>query len=61
MPTKSTVADFGDISEESCHTITMEWIIEGVALVFIGILVTVVASITSSADARMAGSIFGIK
>lgn len=39
FPTRSVVAGFGDISPDNKRIITMEWIIEGVALMFIGILV----------------------
>jgi hypothetical protein len=42
FPTRSIVRDFGDISQDNQRIITMEWIVEGVALIFIGILVTVV-------------------
>ena len=37
FPTRNVVADFGDISEDNRHIITMEWIVEGVALIFIGV------------------------
>ena len=43
MPTKSVVQGFGDISEDNRHIITMEWIIEGVALIMIGVLVVAVS------------------
>ena len=39
FPTKSVVNGFGDISTDNKHIITMEWIIEGVALIFIGFIV----------------------
>jgi hypothetical protein len=42
------VAGFGDISEDNKNIITMEWIIEGVAMIFIGILVTAVTIIDHS-------------
>ena len=38
FPTRSVVRDFGEISLDNKRIITMEWITEGVALVFIGIL-----------------------
>ena len=38
IPTRKVVAAFGEISEDNKRIITMEWITEGVALVFIGIL-----------------------
>ena len=43
FPTKSVVEGFGDISLENKRIIMMEWIIEGVSLIFIGVLV---ASVT---------------
>ena len=39
FPTKSVVRNFGDISIDNKRIITMEWITEGVALMFIGVLV----------------------
>ena len=38
FPTKSVVYGFGDISNDNKRIITMEWIIEGVFLIFIGLL-----------------------
>jgi hypothetical protein len=43
FPTKSTVVGFGEISLDNRRIITMEWIVEGVALIFIG---TLAASVT---------------
>ena len=43
FPTKSVVKSFGDISADNRRIITMEWIIEGVSLIFIG---AIVASVT---------------
>lgn len=45
FPTKSVVAGFGDISLDNRHIITMEWIIEGIAMIFIGALVASVTMI----------------
>lgn len=42
FPTESVVEGFGDISLENKRIIMMEWIIEGVALIFIGLLVALV-------------------
>ena len=39
FPTKSVVQGFSDISIDNRRIITMEWITEGVALIFIGALV----------------------
>ena len=38
FPTKSVVHGFGDISLDNKRIITMEWIIEGIFLIFIGLL-----------------------
>jgi hypothetical protein len=38
FPTKSIVAGFAGISLDNRRIITMEWIVEGVALIFIGVL-----------------------
>lgn len=46
FPTKGVVRGFGDISLDNKRIITMEWVVEGINLAFLGflvILVTVVA------------------
>jgi hypothetical protein len=49
IPTKSIVTGFGDISKDNEQIITMEWIIEGVSLIFIGILIAAVTLLDSTA------------
>ena len=49
FPTKGVVAGFGEISDDNRHIITMEWIVEGVSLIFIGVLVAVVTAIDPEA------------
>ena len=39
FPTKSVVEDFGSISEQNQLLITMEWVAEGLTLIFVGALV----------------------
>ena len=39
FPTKSIVMGFGGISSDNKRIITMEWIIEGVSLIFIGAII----------------------
>lgn len=39
LPAKSVVKGFGDISMDNKRIITMEWMNEGVSLIFIGILI----------------------
>lgn len=43
FPTRSVVKGFGEISVDNRHIITMEWIVEGVSLIFIGVLVAAAA------------------
>ena len=56
FPTKKIVKGFGEISNDNKHIITMEWIIEGAALIFIGVLVLGVTIISSNND--VAGFIY---
>ncbi|MBA4383223.1 MAG: hypothetical protein C0410_00660 [Anaerolinea sp.] len=45
FPTKNVVKGFGEISKDNQNIITMEWIVEGVSLIFIGLLVVLVTFI----------------
>ena len=45
IPTKNVVRDFGKITEDNRHIIMMEWIVEGVSLIFIGIFTAVITFI----------------
>ena len=54
-PTKPIVKGFGDISSDNRRIITMEWIAEGLTLIFIGLLVLL---ITARYDHSNAVSIF---
>lgn len=45
FPTRSVVKGFGEISQDNKQIITMEWIVEGVALIFIGFLIATVTFI----------------
>jgi hypothetical protein len=49
FPTKGVVQNFGDISRDNKLIITMEWVVEGINLAFIGFLVTLV-TIVAGAD-----------
>lgn len=42
FPTASVVRGFGDISSDNKQIILMEWIVEGVFLIFIGLVVSTV-------------------
>ena len=48
FPTKSVVQGFGEISIDNKRIMTMEWITEGLALIFIGVLVATVTVIDPS-------------
>ena len=48
FPTKSVVQGFGEISIDNRRIITMEWIVEGVALIFIGTLVATVTAVDAT-------------
>ncbi len=45
VATKSVVKGFGRITLDNQRIITMEWIVEGVSLIFIGLLVAIVTFI----------------
>lgn len=49
IPAKNVVAGFGDIRDDNRQIITMEWIVEGVSLIFVGALVAVVTFIDPKA------------
>ena len=51
FPTQSVVKGFGDISIDNQRIITMEWIIEGVSLIFIGAIVALVTFVDSASPA----------
>lgn len=45
FPVKAVVQGFGEISQDNRRIIAMEWIVEGVSLVFIGLLVAAVTMV----------------
>jgi hypothetical protein len=47
FPTKSVVKGFGKISADNKNIITMEWIVEGIFLIFLGILVAAVTFLSA--------------
>lgn len=57
FPTRSVVRGFGEISEDNKNIITMEWIVEGVALIFIGTLVAMVTYLDPASTAASASYI----
>jgi hypothetical protein len=54
FPTKSVVKGFGDITADNKKIIAMEWIVEGVALMFIGAVVLAVTLIDRTGRASKA-------
>lgn len=42
VPTRKVVASFGPISLDSRRVLAMEWVAEGLAMVFVGVLVAIV-------------------
>jgi hypothetical protein len=50
VPTAAVVRSFGDISADSRRIITMEWVAEGLALTFVGLLTLVVTLAAGLAD-----------
>ncbi len=62
MPTRSIVAGFGELSQDNRRIITMEWAIEGITLIFLGVLVAVTLLVLGPGGAathlvaRMAGA-----
>jgi len=50
VPTRSVVAGFGALSADNARILTMEWVIEGLTLCFLGLLVAAV-TVRIGADA----------
>jgi len=51
VPTRAVVAGFGPLSADNRRIISMEWVAEGLALTFIGVLMLVVALFAQPSDA----------
>jgi hypothetical protein len=51
VPTKAVVRSFGPISPDNRRIITMEWVAEGLALIFIGLITLIVAMSAALGDA----------
>jgi hypothetical protein len=54
FPTKNVVSGFGDIIEDNRFIVKMGWIVEGVFLIFIGVLVAIVTYIDPLTDVSRA-------
>ena len=55
VPTRSVVRGFGDITLDNRRIITMEWVVEGVALVSLGAVTAILAVDPSEPLARAVG------
>ena len=51
VPTRAVVSGFGELTADNRRIITMEWVAEGLALTFIGVLVLIVALVAQPNDA----------
>ena len=51
IPTKNVVAGFGDISEDNRNIIAMEWVVEGVSLISIGVMIALVTYVDAESVA----------
>ena len=54
FPTRSVIAGFGDISIDNKRIVAMEWIVEGVALIFIGAINAIVTLIDPASAVSLA-------
>lgn len=50
VPTRAVVRSFGPIAADSTRIITMEWVAEGLALTFVGMLTLAVALVAGLGD-----------
>jgi len=57
FPTKSVVRGFGDTSQDNKRIISMEWIVEGATLIFVGTLVLVLTYIDPTSTVAIAAYI----
>jgi hypothetical protein len=51
VPTKAVVRSFGPISPDNRRIIAMEWVAEGLTLIFIGLITLIVGMFTVPGDA----------
>lgn len=58
VPTKSVLRGFGSIGRDNTNIVLMEWIVEGVALIFAGTLVAVVTAVDPTAI--VSGAVYGL-
>ncbi len=51
LPIKAIIAGFGILSNDNRHILTMEWVAEGLAMIFIGLLTALVALTSGTQNA----------
>lgn len=56
FPTRSVVAGFGALSQDNRQIITMEWVAEGLTLIFLGV-VPLTLTLMGKAENQVAGSV----
>ncbi len=56
FPTAGVVRDFGDISSDNKLIITMEWIVEGLSLIFLGVLAIVITK--TDTESKLAKNVY---
>jgi uncharacterized membrane protein YwaF len=56
FPTANVVRDFGNISTDNKLIITMEWIVEGMALIFLGLLTIIVTK--TDTESKLARNVY---
>lgn len=57
IPTRNVVAGFGSISEHNRRIITMEWVAEGLTLIFLGVLIGLV-TVVGSEDQSLVDAVY---
>ena len=50
IPTRNVVSGFGPLSDDNRINITMEWVAEGLALAFLGVLTALVTTVGGNND-----------
>ena len=50
IPTRNVVAGFGALCDDNRTNITMEWVAEGLAQAFVGVLTAIVTSVGGTTD-----------
>jgi hypothetical protein len=57
LPTKNVVEGFGEISVDNARIITMEWVNEGLTLIFIGLL-TIAVTLVSKGNNKVTKMVY---